>query len=123
MVQAGAEIFTYNLALQYVAGYDAALGPLVNQVSVLRSQMRPARLAAQLWPIMAGAIASADRDDRITADAEARLNQLITVLGLTWNDARQQIPQAWEAMFVGRANDGRMPILDPSHCADHALAG
>jgi len=105
----------HSLALQFVAGDDVALAPLLADLSQLRSQLRASRVTGQVLPMLADAIEASCQDDRISTAAEARLNQLVTALGLTWETARAQIPQQWDELFIARANDGRMPVLDASH--------
>ena len=47
------------------------------------------------------AVEAARQDHQVTLDGGQRINALICALGLTWDQARQAIPQAWHDLFLG----------------------
>ena len=88
-------------AARFIAGDDTALATLDHDLAPATAPLPPGRLPAILWPVMSTAVEAACHDHQVTDDGEQRLNRLISMLGLTWDEARQQIPQAWHDLFLG----------------------
>ncbi len=52
-------------------------------------------------------------DDKVlTEDEEHRLGELVVALGLSWHDIFATQPDLADGIVIGRANDGRLPVVD-----------
>jgi len=90
-----------GLAVRFIAGDDNALTQMDQELTGSTLHLPPDGLPAVLWPVMSTAVEAACHDHQVTEDGEQRLNQLISMMGLTWDQARQAIPAAWHDLFIG----------------------
>jgi len=90
-----------GLAVRFIAGDDNALTQMDQELTGSTLPVPPDGLPAVLWPVMSTAVEAACHDHQVTEDGEQRLNQLISMMGLTWDQARQAIPAAWHDLFIG----------------------
>jgi hypothetical protein len=54
-------------------------------------------------------------DDILTPEENSHLTSLLTSIGLTWDDVRQQDPDLVEQAFVSSINGGQLPEVSSPH--------
>lgn len=62
-----------------------------------------------------GLASTAVTDDLLTPKESAHLGQVMSVLGLSWEQVRQQDPALWEHAFVSEINGGQLPEVSSPH--------
>jgi hypothetical protein len=74
-----------------------------------------AELEAMNLDAVRPAVATAVADDLITPEERSHLDDLLSTLGVSWDDVRRSDPELYEHAFVSSINGGQLPQVASPH--------